>query len=186
RDVCLVVAGRAGAHLDAGLAEADREHGGGGELAAVRLAGVLPRPGGELLGDGAQAGELLGGIGDEPGRAVHHRAAVVHRVAEHRAGVDDPVEVGDGQADRGAVGDPQPAGAGGAVDVDGVVDAAVAGGQHDGGAVADEPDVADQPRVEHGVQVGPVGAGAFAVPGQGRAGGRREAHTPIVRREVAS
>src|SRR5690606_14965243 len=79
RDVCLVVAGRAGAHLDAGLAEADREHGGGGELAAVRLAGVLPRPGRELLGDGAQAGELLGGIGDEPGRAVHHRAAVVHR-----------------------------------------------------------------------------------------------------------
>ena len=70
----------------------------------------------------------------------------------------------------------QVAGAGGAVQVDGVADAAVAGGQHDRGAVADQAEVADQPGVEHGVQVGAVGAGALAQPGDGAAAGGGEAH----------
>ena len=99
-DVLVVVDGRAGAHLDAGLGEVEREDGGGGELLAGRGAGVVPRAGRDVLGDGAQPGEALGVVGDEPGPAVHHRAAVVHRVVEHRARVDDAVDVGDGDADR--------------------------------------------------------------------------------------
>ena len=63
----------------------------------------VPGAGGELLDDGVQRGPALVGVGDQAGGAVHDRAAVVHRVVEHRAGVDDPVQVGDGQADRAAV-----------------------------------------------------------------------------------
>jgi hypothetical protein len=107
-------------------------------------------------------------------------------VVEHRAGVDDPVDVRDGQADRAAVEQPQVAGAGGSVHVDGVVDAAVAGGQHHGRAVADHAEMADQAGVEHGIEVVAVGAGAFAQPGDGAAAGGGEAHPIRMPAEVAS
>ena len=41
---------------------------------------------------------------NQPGRPEDHRAAVVHRVAEHRPGADDPVEMRDRDADLLAVG----------------------------------------------------------------------------------
>ncbi len=65
----------------------------------------VPRAGGELLDDGVQRGQRSSGSVTSAGGAVHDRAAVVHRVVEHRARVDDPVDVGHGQADRRAVGD---------------------------------------------------------------------------------
>src|SRR4051794_136491 len=65
-----------------------------------------------------EGGPLLGGIGDVARDAVHDRAAVVHRVVEDRTGIDDPVEMGDGQADRGTVDRGEIASAGRAVQID--------------------------------------------------------------------
>ena len=91
------------AHLDARLGEVQRERrrwrrapcgsgSGRGPTSRAATCSVTAR----------SAGQALGGVGDEPGPAVHHRAAVVHRVVEHRARVDHAVDVGHRHADRRA------------------------------------------------------------------------------------
>jgi hypothetical protein len=65
-------------------------------------------------------------------------------VLKDRAGIDNPIEVGDRQAYGSAVDRPQVARAGGAVQIDRVVDTAIAGRQHHWRTVPDQCQMADQ------------------------------------------
>jgi hypothetical protein len=88
-------------------------------------------------------------IRDESNDAKHDRAAVIHRVVEHRPGVDNPVQMGDRHADRGAVNSLQIASPGGAVQIDDVIDASVSSWQHNRCTIAHQSEMADQARVQH-------------------------------------
>src|SRR6476660_6587472 len=92
--------------------------------------------------------------------------ATVHRVVKDRTGIDNPIEMGDGQANLSAVNGPQVARAGGSVQIDRVVDTAIAGGQPDWRTVPDQSQMADQASVEYGVQVGAVSTAPLAMAGQ--------------------
>jgi hypothetical protein len=98
--VRVVVDWQAGSDLHRGLAEGQRQHRRGGEFPAGRLAAVLPGAGSEMLDEGSQAVQQLGGIGDLSGGAVYHGARVVQGGVKSRAGLDHPVQTGDRDADR--------------------------------------------------------------------------------------
>jgi hypothetical protein len=108
--------------------------------------------------------------------AVHNRAAIVHRVLKDRTGIDNPIEMGDGQANLSAVNGPQVARPSGAVQINRVIDTPIAGGQYDRRTVPDQSQMADQTSVEYGVQVGAVSTTPFAMAGQRAARGARQAH----------
>ncbi len=117
-DVLGLVDRAAGARLHRRLVERDGEHRGGGQL----LAGVRPQrrraPRDHVVDDQVQRVRALGVVLDQPGRADHDGRAVVHRVVERRAPGDQPVELGDGDADGGVGGGAQPAGGDRAVHVE--------------------------------------------------------------------
>ena len=107
---------------------------------------------------------------------MDNRAAIVHRVLKDRTGIDNPIEMGDGQANLSAVNGPQVARAGGAVQINRVVDTAIAGGQHHWHTIPDQSQMADQASVEHGVQVGAVGTASLTMAAQCAAWGAGQAH----------
>src|SRR6185437_12287070 len=132
--------------------------------------GGRPAAGDQVIGDEPERLPALVFVLDNRRGAEDDRAAVVHRVAEHRAGGDDPVEVGDGHADRLPVGRPERAVRRGPVQVQGVACAPVGGRQHGRHAVGHHAEVADEAGVEHLVEGGAIGLAARAVPAQGGAG----------------
>src|SRR5690606_24694428 len=114
--------------------------------------------------------------GDQAGPPVDDGAAVIEGVVVQGPGDDDAVEVGDGDAD--VLGRPLPERPGSwrAVDVEGVAQASVAGGENARRTVDDDAEVADQAGVQDVVEVGAVAAGAVgapAEPGPARRGERR-------------
>lgn len=111
------------------------------------------------------------GIGEFGWAGVDYGGAVVHGEVHGGAGVDDAVDVGDREGDVAGHGGAHIAGAGGAVQVEGVAVAAVDGGKDHGGAVQDDAQVAEQAGVEDGVQVGAVGAAPLLGPGEAAARG---------------
>ena len=112
------------------------------------------------------AASRCGVAGDQPRRAEDHRAAVVHRMVEHRPGAHQAVQVRHRDADLMPVGGAQGAVGRRPVQVEGVADAPVPGRQHHGIAVHDHAEVADQAGVQDGVEVGSVGPAALAEPVQ--------------------
>jgi hypothetical protein len=152
------VVGRPGADLDRRLVQRQDEQSGGGQFLAARLAGVVPLPGREVLGQAAESAQFLLRIGDRPRRAVDHGAAVVDRVLEHRTGQHEAVHHGDRDArDRLAVPFGQALAGHRAVQVQEVLVIAVAGRHHHRHAIREHPEVRDQARGEHGEQLVPVG-----------------------------
>ncbi|OIJ63371.1 hypothetical protein WN71_034510 [Streptomyces mangrovisoli] len=113
-----------------------------------------PLAGRGLLAEQAQPFELLVGVGDRSGVRVDHRAAVVHPVLEDGPGEHEPVDMGDGHADghaaREAAAGDRP------VDVQPPLVAAVDGGDDERTPLDHHPQVADEPGVQHGVEVGPL------------------------------
>ena len=95
------------------------------------------------------------GVGQHLGNAVDHGAAVVDRMFEHRTGQHQTVDMGDRHArlHRLAGGAQAPAGHR-SMEEEPVVVACVAGGHHHRPPVDEEAEMADEPGVEHGMEIG--------------------------------
>ena len=168
----VAVVGRPAPDLDGRLVQGHREQPGRGQFLAARPAGVVPLPGSQVLGQGAQAGDLLVRVGDRTRRRVDHRAAVVDRVLEHRTGQHQAIQHRDGQARHHAVA-VQAAAGHRTVHVDLVVVESVAGRHDHGHAIDDDAQMSHQSGPQHGEQLsagrcGPArvaaGAGCAASP----------------------
>ena len=170
----VTVVGRPGADLHRGLGQRQRQQGGRGEFLLVRLAGVVPLAGHDVLGQRTQAGQLLRRVGDQPRRAVDHRAAVVDRVLEDRPGQHQAVHVGHGDADRRLGRGDQAAAGHRAVQVDHLAGHAVDSGKHHRVAVHHDPEMTDHPGPQDVVQVPPAGAALLAQAAVRGAGGDGE------------
>ena len=142
--------------LDRRLVQTEPEHGGGGQLLVRREPGVLPLPGGHVVADGPEAGQLLRPVGDHLGDSEDHGAAVVDRVVEDRSGQHHPVDQGHRHAHRrGSSGRPQAATGRRAVQEHGVSRPPVGGRDDHGSAVHLDAQMADEPGIEHGEEVLP-------------------------------
>ena len=91
--------GTAVADLGGRLVDGKAEHRGRLELLPRGRPRLGPAAGQELLGERLERDELLVGLVDGHGGAEDDHRAVVHRVLEHRAREDDPVEQRDREAD---------------------------------------------------------------------------------------
>ena len=129
-----------------------------------------------MFHDCVQRGPLLLWIADATGDPMHHGTSVVHRVVEHRAGVDDPVQLGDCHADRFAVHAPQITRSSGRVQVDGVAVASISSWQHHRRTATYESEMADEAGIKHCIEVSPVGAGPFTKARQCAAWSAGQAH----------
>ena len=159
----VAVIGRPAADLDRRLVQGHREQPGRGQFLAAGPPRVVPLPGSQVLGQGAQTGDLLVRIGDQPRRGVDHRAAVVDRVLEHRTGQHQAIQHRDGQAGRRVVA-VQAAAGHRTVHVDLLVVESVAGRHHHGHAIHDDAQMSHQPGPQHGEQLRPVAAALLAQP----------------------
>jgi hypothetical protein len=150
RIVGFVVDGGAGADFGGAFVDGDGEDDCGLEFMICRGAERLEAAGSEVFDEVVEDGGLVC-IGDDFGGAEEHDTAVVDGAVEARAGEDDAVQVADGEADLGTCALAEHATRAGAVPVDTVVVAPVEGGCDDGGAIEDVGDVAEDARVEDGI-----------------------------------
>ena len=127
-----------------------------------------------MVDDGVEGATLLRFVVDPVGHAVEHDAAVVHRVVHRRAGQNEAVEQGDGDAHLGPGGRAQHGVPDGTVQVERVVDPPERHREHARRAVDHEAHVGDVGLVEDRVGEGAINAAAVGPTAHGRPGGRRQ------------
>lgn len=169
------------ARLRRDLLQIHPDDGGRGQLLRARPAGVLDAARNDGFHDRVEGPDTLLVVDDLVRDAVRHHRAVVDGVVEGRLGQHQAVHMRHRHADRQAgirlACFPQGARSGRTVHVEALTHARVQRRQHDGSAVADEPQMADVAVVEDRVHQLPVvghalpGAGGGGALGAGVGGG---------------
>jgi hypothetical protein len=150
RIIGIVVDRRAGANFCGHFFEIERENGGAFQLGGGGFANVVPAAGNDVIRDRAQSDDFFVVRGDGARGAENNCAAIVHRMMEGGTRENKSIEERDRDADRHTFGEfAQHAAGSGAVDVERVALAAVAGGDHIGLAIESETDVANEGFVEN-------------------------------------
>src|SRR4029453_13902991 len=157
--VLLLVHWIAATDLGRDLLERYGQYRGRGQLPAVARPNLRPTTWNDVLDQRAKRFVLLLGIRHQGGAAEDHDGPVIEGVMERGSGKDHAIDQDDGDTHRHA-GPYADAATTGTVQVDGLSDACIAGGDRVGLSVDGEGDVADEALVEDGVD----GAGVVAAP----------------------
>jgi hypothetical protein len=157
-----VVFGATSTDLGGDFVEFELENSGAFEFLIGGRANVGPASGEKMIADDGEGVGLGFGIGDLGGATEDDDGTVIHGRVEARAGKDESVDEGDGDAAVDALFEvAQHATGCGAVEIDGVAFSSEKSGNDDGLAVGDESDVADKGFIEDGIDGFAIVVAAF-------------------------